>query len=167
METSYKEEALAWLEKQGEKSEENKGNIGGISANWSEEDDKVRTTIINEFEQCSEWCCANGLTKEACIDWLQSLKGRVCCEANCTTTKEWSEEDEKILRTILSDGIRGAELDMLQVNWLKSLRHQNQWKPSELQLGCLSDAIEYYNSLGYPAPKLKELLDDLKKLKEE
>ena len=127
----------------------------------------------------------------------------------------WSEEDEEILRTILSDGIRGAELDMLQVNWLKSLRPQNnitdeelaqakknaynnaldkieyhsgeptfddgwsaaidyirkksirlqnKWKPSELQLGCLSDAIEHYNSLGYPAPKLKELYEQLKKL---
>ena len=41
---------------------------------WSEEDEKIAKTIINEFEQCSEWCCANGLTKEDCIAWLKSLK---------------------------------------------------------------------------------------------
>ena len=31
---------------------------------WSEEDEKIAKTIINEFEQSSEWYCANGLTKE-------------------------------------------------------------------------------------------------------
>ena len=36
----------------------------------------------------------------------------------------WSEEDEKMLRTIISDGSRGVELDSKQISWLKSLRPQ-------------------------------------------
>ena len=36
----------------------------------------------------------------------------------------WGEEDEEILRTIISDGIRCAGLDMLQINWLKSLKER-------------------------------------------
>jgi hypothetical protein len=30
------------------------------------------------------------------IDWIKSLKDRVSCEVNCTTTKEWSEEDAEM-----------------------------------------------------------------------
>lgn len=91
----------------------------------------------------------------------------------------WSEEDEYMLNeTIqhLEELIRidkanhcSCDVQFYQrdIDWLNSFRPQNKWKPSELQLGCLSDAIEYYNSSGYPAPKLKELYEQLKKLKEE
>ena len=41
-----------------------------VSSTLNKEDEKIRQTIINEFEQCSEWYCSNGLTKEDCINWL-------------------------------------------------------------------------------------------------
>ena len=95
---------------------------------------------------------------KAGVNWiLKSLKGRV------QSKQEWSEEDEEILRTILSDGIRGAELDMLQVNWLKSLRPQNRWKPSEEQMEALWLYAEQNN---YDGAVLTSLYNDLKKLKE-
>lgn len=53
---------------------------------WSEEDEKISKTIINEFEQCSEWCCANGLTKEDYIAWIKSLKA----------SRRWKPNEEQI-----------------------------------------------------------------------
>lgn len=43
-------------------------------------------------------------------------------------------------------------------------RLEKRWKPTDLQLDCLSDAIERYNSEGYPADVLKTLLRQLKKI---
>ena len=43
-------------------------------------------------------------------------------------------------------------------------RLEERWKPTDLQLDCLSDAIERYNSEGYPADVLKTLLRQLKKI---
>ena len=104
--------------------EENKGNLGGISANWSEEDDKVRTTIINEFEQCSEWCCANGLTKEDCIDWLQLLKNRVQPQPK----QEWNEEDEcymtECINAIATKDSWSFEEKRKTKHWVKSLKQR-------------------------------------------
>lgn len=34
-------------------------------------DEKIRKTIIREFEQCSEWYCDNGVTKDQIIAWLE------------------------------------------------------------------------------------------------
>ena len=217
----YAKKALAWLEKQAEqKAEENKGNIGGISANWSEEDGMILSCIVNNLKFIRDTLSRDAKyvvdvgSFEGQIEWLQSLQDRVQPQ----TKQEWSEEEEAVLDALIRrlkgediyvsphlaveciESIKGRvqpkqewneedeqhidsllkRLDALCRNkfertrfaisedrdWLKSLRPQNRWKPSELQLGCLSDAIEHYNSLGYPAPKLKELLDDLKKLKE-
>lgn len=95
---------------------------GDCKANWSEEDDKVRTTIINEFEQCSEWCCANGLTKEDCIDWLQSLKGRV------QPKQEWNEEDEcymtECINAIATKDSWSFEEKRKTKHWDKSLKQR-------------------------------------------
>lgn len=44
------------------------------------------------------------------------------------------------------------------------IRLEKRWKPTDLQLDCLSDAIERYNSEGYPADVLKTLLRQLKKI---
>jgi hypothetical protein len=57
---------------------------------WSEEDEGILDEIIDFLE--------NGTVKlqhdlSLYASWLKSLKGRVGCEANCTTTKEWSVED--------------------------------------------------------------------------
>lgn len=95
---------------------------GDCKANWSEEDDKVRTTIINEFEQCSEWCCANGLTKEDCIDWLKSIKGRV------QPKQEWNEEDEcymtECINAIATKDSWSFEEKRKTKHWVKSLKQR-------------------------------------------
>ena len=84
--------------------------------------------------------------------------------------QEWSEEDEEILRTIISDGIRGAEFDMLQIDWLKSLKDRYAWKPSDEQMDALQYVYKNLNpplsdKLGWDSLKTLELLyQDLKKL---
>ena len=85
-----------------------------------------------------------------------------------------SKDDERNLKGIIDEieanKNNAPDCDLATydrfLSWLKSLSSQNRWKPSDVQIECLSDAIKHYNSLGYPATKLKELLDDLKKLKE-
>ena len=65
------------------------------------------------------------------VDGYQSDDGILEHECAISAVKKlykkkpaWSEEDDEILRTIISDGIRGAEFDMLQINWLKSLKQR-------------------------------------------
>ena len=82
--------------------------------------------------------------------------------------QEWSEKDEKIRKKImhvLSLDVRISNKELADINdWLKSLRHQNRWKPSLAQLNALSIV-----SKGY-APEdieeIKSLYNDLKKLTE-
>ena len=65
---------LAWLEKQG--SEENKGNLGGISPNsaWSEEDER-NIQVIDSVSFYDK-----SLPEDTCMrlrNWLESLKQRL------------------------------------------------------------------------------------------
>ena len=58
---------------------------------------------------------------------------------------EWSEEDEQMCQNILEclrHGWRKLPADILKYeSWLKSLRHQNQWKPTEEQMKQLFDLV--------------------------
>lgn len=86
---------------------------------------------------------------------------------------EWSEEDEKILKNIILDLIefRNYETDEELISaykdeivWLKSLRPQPHWKPSEEQMDALIDAKTRMScDGGFPAI-LQTLIEDLKKL---
>lgn len=53
---------------------------------WSEEDEMMLECVLDKIGDLG--------TGEMCKEWLINLKYRVGCEVNCTTTKEWSEEDE-------------------------------------------------------------------------
>lgn len=52
------------------------------------------------------------------------------------------------------------------INAVKKLYNQGPtvWKPSEVQLQCLSDAIDTYHEQGHPADALASLLKDLKRI---
>ena len=79
----------------------------------------------------------------------------------------WSEEDEEILRTIISDGIRGAEFDMLQIDWLKSIKNRYAWKPSDEQMKVLEAMLTVSPQSPTMTSTLIELYEDLKKLRVE
>jgi len=83
---------------------------------------------------------------------------------------EWSEEDERFVRDTIaaveafySEGCGQEEL----VSWLKSLRPQPHWKPSEEQMDALKDALEVMPEYVKPKCTLEGLYDDLKKLTED
>ena len=81
---------------------------------------------------------------------------------------EWSEEDECFFNTI--DALISNEYSLDDdekenlSNWLKSLRPQSQWKPSEEQINALDNAR---HSNPFDVHILDTLFHDLKKLREE
>ena len=105
---------------------------------WSEEDERflnVATNILN----ASKVYTKSPDKYEDTINWLNSLKGRVGCEVKCTTTKEWSEKDERVrIALFLFVEAYGAyaNYEVTQeemLSWLESLKDrvqsQNYHKP--------------------------------------
>ena len=99
------------------------------------------------------------------VEYLEKLKDRVQPQPK----QEWSEEDEKKRLTINKaiweytgeDGVTQGEAATL-IHWLKSLRPQSQWKPSDEQM----DALWNVYRGGKEQAELATLYNDLKKLKE-
>lgn len=103
---------------------------------WSEEDEigyndslwaikQARTVAKNENDMGNLWCAEQ---------WLKSLKNKVGCAVYFTTTKQWSEEDVKMLNRVkqslyrYQDHLIGSPLadDVeMEINWLKSLNPAN------------------------------------------
>lgn len=76
---------------------------------------------------------------------------------------EWSEEDEDNLRRVIRV-LEDNDSDWKELsNWLKSLRPQPHWKPSEEQMGALEDAFRKNGSDEY-RKTINSLYQDLKKL---
>jgi hypothetical protein len=108
------------------------------------------------------------------IDWLKSLKDRVQPQPK----QEWSEEDKKMYNVVHDlawesyKTSRRLDIPTFGIinDWLKSLRPQKQWKPSEGQLECLGYAIEKAEKDWSPLTNnriyltLKALKEQLKKL---
>ena len=152
------------------KPRENKGNIEGISPNWSEEDEDY-LFLLNSICKDAEEKYRNSpdvlVRKEIANarNWLQSLKGRV------QPKQEWSEDDEQHIDSLLKrlDALCRNKFERTRFaisedrDWLKSLRPQNHWKPSDEQMEALTETV--HNLWGSPATTLNELLADLRKLK--
>ena len=111
---------LAWLEKQEQKPQ-------GKSALEAAQEEKADNRN-----------CVKQPTDEEMKTLLQTEyeKGRADAIAEI---QKWSEEDIIHLNKCISYMSR---LDSSEMDWLKSLRSQSQWKPSEGQLECLGYAIE-------------------------
>lgn len=80
---------------------------------------------------------------------------------------EWSEEDEKMLKLIISEledegkDVNVPELYRVEINWLKSLRAS--WKPSEEQMEALKSTMYDYKDVAW-FNNLLSLYNDLHKL---
>ena len=121
---------------------------------WNEEDEKICLDILQYFKD------GYGLehTIESIVDWFESLKNRV------QPKQEWSEEDEEMLCRCISATFDHGYLK--ECNWLKSLRPQNRWKPSDEQMEVLLSEVNAWTK-GCPKQKvLESLYNDLKKLRE-
>jgi hypothetical protein len=142
-------------------------------AEWSEED----SYMLGQAIKCVNNSGKLDVSTEEIEDWLKSLKDHV------QPKPEWSEEDEGFLDLLLAvftnehpNGIFSTgDIPVFKGNlvtsnriieWLKSLRPQKQWKPSEELITYLYEAIdiieeqEKYNIV----TALRELLEQLKQL---
>ena len=121
---------------------------------WNEEDEEMLKGVIKSCEQCGS---------EYAYYWLKSLKDRV------QPKQEWSEEDEKNLNEVQRILELHGQCSMGLILWLKSIRPQNRWKPSDEQIMYIGEAID----LAEKSEKfsvvsvLKDIREQLKKLREE
>ena len=144
-----------------QKSDENKGNIGGISSNWSEGDESILESVIKDVMASHSNRTVEGFLCK--LNWVKSIKGRI------QPKQEWSEEDEDYINDLIkyfsqNERLKNTKEDI--VIWLKSLRPQNRWKPSDEQMEALDSATENCAYSEYQ-DCLRELIGQLKKLREE
>ena len=197
---------IAWLEKQCEqkpfdydikealRTEYEKGRIDAIAemqVAWNEEDE---INYDYALAACIYYGKAKGYTDtethQKTNNWLKSLKERVGCEVNCTTKKEWSEEDEYNF-AFIKEALLGLDGDDFyrekcckMADWLESLKDKfvdfdkgfnvgfsaakhNQWKPSDEQIYWLKWAIDRMpdtEKANEAEAVLEDLLEQLKKL---
>lgn len=134
-----------------------------IDSIQSEEDDD--DAWLNDIISKAE--CNLQLNKGE-IDWLKSLKDR----AQPQPRQEWSEEDENHVKSILStiecckaqfpNAQAVVEAYNADIEWLKSLRPQSQWRPSDKQMKALDIAIRCGIQLGtWEEDALKSLYQEL------
>lgn len=135
---------------------------------WSEEDENIKEWIMSDINKLLALNRKSFVIADKEITWLKSLKDRVGCEVNCTTTKECGEEDEVILDEIIDffeNGTVKLQHDLsLYASWLKSLKNRYTWKPSDEQMAALNNAI-LLNEDHYNGAVLSTLREQLMKLK--
>lgn len=149
---------------------------------WSEEDrnnfNRIAAILVEGSNVQNWWRTERLITKEEMqklTDWLKSLPERF----NLQPKQEWSEKDSEMITNIISslhgyirtfrpdpenkkiyESIRLDE----EIDWLKSLRPQPHWKPSEEQMKWLRDVIETVPMTCRQQIPLESLYNDLKKL---
>ena len=140
---------------------------------------------LNEFEQClksgTNIYLEQGRRME---DWdAREDAKELLAIARKENTIKWSEEDDEMLYGCIEteeymlsvvDGKQQFDVGNEQIkaqcqkelDWLKSLRPQKQWKPSEEQIEALDFAIDctIYPEFQNKRKVLKELLEQLKAL---
>jgi len=151
-----KKDIITWLEKQGEQkpAELSQSVVTETSDQvWSEEDESNLDLAIYHIRREPY----RESDVEPIVDWLRTLKDRVQPQPK----QEWSEEDSYMLESIVSDFAAGHKSSIGQDKWLKSLKPQNHWKPTEPQLVSLTIASDRNDRVGF---ELTQLLKELKKL---
>ena len=120
------------------------------------EDERIRKVLLNDFKNnCSEYYC-EGINRDMIIAWL---------EKQAQKPATWSEEDEQHIDSLLKrlDGLCRNEFERTRfainedMDWLKALKPQNTWKPSDEQM----KQLHKYCPDNRP---LTQLYQDLKKL---
>ena len=143
------------------------------------EDEKIRKELI-AYCQVNMGHTWHNIKQEDYIAWLekQGEKGTKGNEREIPNSA-WSEEDENIRQWIISDIDKLLALKKKsfiiadkEINWLKSLKPQTTWKPSDEQLDALQYVYRNCNpplsdELGWDSLRTLELMyQDLKKLKQ-
>jgi len=161
----FKGDWIAWLEKQGKQK----------PAEWSEEDEEIHRRCI-----CAMRASACGFPEEEKFveqvdNWLKSFKDRVQPQPK----QGWCGGDEAHLHSLITHleqwierhpNTTGADIQGENITWLKSLRPQSTWKPSDEQIKALNYVInlmassESLKENDYYYNVFKGLREQLKKL---
>ena len=133
---------------------------------WSKEDEKILRGITAYVS--THACELDGFDKW--YEWLQALKDR--CLPQPKT--EWNEKDKNHIDSIMQrlKGMckRGMTFTPTcyavseDISWLKSIRPQKQWKPSEAQMEALEWQVRNTQDGSWQYMATKELLKQLRKL---
>ena len=136
-------EAIAWLEKQGEQKP------ADPNGEWIED-----YWVYHKVNNPDSYNCG----EEIQFDYEGFV--RFCKQFQ--EPAKWSIEDERMLNNIYDviDDYQVNNSYEKEISWLKSLRPQPHWKPSEEQLMYLAAAIEESGE----NPILDSLYKDLKRL---
>lgn len=98
-------------------------------------------------------------TKQKCEDWIKKQDEQ---------KPTWSEEDEEMLESIITCTDKDFFISKEQINWLKSLKPQNKWKPSEYDISLLEEIARNIRNNIRPfcseVSSLEALIDTLKNL---
>ena len=147
-----KEDVVAWLEKQGEQNPA-----------WSEDDELYLEDAIHAAKELYYANCGG----DELVDWLKSLKDRVQPQPQ----NEWSEEDERMHKASIRacqymvENFENSTWDYEDaIEWLKSLKPQPQWKPSDEQLNALDEVYKTHGANNVCRRIIFNLLEQLKKL---
>lgn len=136
----------------------------------SAEDERIYKEIMEFFKMNEKMCVINNHYPKW-IAWLEKQKENL--EKQKEQKQEWSEEDEEMIKMILGDlewERRNTTVDKdirlydEKIAWLKSLRPQPHWKPSEEQLRYLKKVYESYDFCDGERNALESLYEQLEKL---
>lgn len=132
---------------------------------WSEEDETITNHLIALLQNSTTHNAALRTVNEEIENWLKSLKERVQPQPK----QEWSEEDEENLYHI-NALIKDSSLEVYRQehlsSWLASFKQKKHWKPSDEQMSAIQESIGIVGELTPRGELLKELLEQLKKLRE-
>ena len=185
------EKFLAWLEKQGdynrlvEEIKKRKELISKEKDKATSTNDKLslggRIAILEELlaftnKKQSEQKPTNSYCQENCKGFQET--GKCFADGECKAKREaeqkpaWGDDDEEMKRAIIDNIFvlkkmflkEEMQTDYNQmIEWLKSLKPQPHWKPTEEQLGVLQTAMRDY-SYSREYYIIESLYNDIKKL---
>ena len=137
------------------------------SAEWSEEDEKVRYEIEVILANTDLSKFVLNYTFANMISWLKSLKDRIQLQPK----QEWSEDDNKMLNNVIQrikdlDHYWNKPTDEKMIDWLKSLKPH--WKPSEYDISLLEELARNIRNNVRPfcseVSALEELIKNIKNI---
>jgi len=132
---------------------------------WSEEDEYQINTILHglDLKRAIYRKEKNKVEEDRYntqYNWLKSFKDRVGCEVNCTTTKEWSEDDEYQINTILHILNLKKEIYKKRENKVEEDRYNTQYNWLKSIKDKYKDAVEYDKARLEKQDEQKETLCD-------
>lgn len=150
------DDIIAYLEKHKEQN----------PAEWSEEDEEMLNRIIDTYRRFPQ-LTTETFSRRQELGWLRLIKNRV---VHPKAVPDFSEEDNNMLYDVIDSLIRykskvpSEKIDK-QILWLKFLRPQPHWKPSEEQMEALERCADYLDeSDNEDAAIINSIINDLKKL---